>query len=155
MAACTSRAAALMSRLRSNCSVIPVAPSVLADVISLTAAIRPNWRSSGVATADAMVSGLAPGNPALTEIVGKSTCGSGDTGSKRKAAMPDSASAIASNVVATGLRMNGSEIFIASLRRNQFRSRAFLGPPRETPCQAIEPQINHGSRVERQQLAKD
>ena len=40
-------------------------------------AMRPNWRSSGVATEEAMVSGLAPGKLRPTEIVGKSTCGSG------------------------------------------------------------------------------
>ena len=39
-----------------------------------------------------MVSGLAPGSDADTEIVGKSTCGSGDTGNRRKAAAPASAS---------------------------------------------------------------
>ncbi len=55
-------------------------PSVLEEVISVTAAMRPNWRSSGVATEDAIVSGLAPGRAALTEMVGKSTCGSGETG---------------------------------------------------------------------------
>jgi hypothetical protein len=43
--------------------------------------MRLNWRSSGVATAEAMVSGLAPGRFADTCIVGKSTCGSGETGS--------------------------------------------------------------------------
>src|SRR5579872_3247426 len=102
MAAWTSRAAALMSRFRSNCRVIPVAPNVLAEVISLTAAMRPNWRSRGVAMAEAMVSGLAPGRPAFTEIVGKSTWGRGETGRRRKAATPDRASAMASNVVATG-----------------------------------------------------
>ena len=42
-----------------------------------------NCRSSGVATADAMVSGLAPGRPADTEIVGKSTSGRSLTGSAR------------------------------------------------------------------------
>ena len=83
MAACTSRAAASMSRFRSNCSVMLVDPRALDEVISVTAAIRPNWRSSGVATDDAMVSGLAPGKPAFTEMVGNSTCGSGDTGSSR------------------------------------------------------------------------
>ncbi len=36
-------------------------PSVLDEVISVTAAMRPNCRSSGVATEEAMVSGLAPG----------------------------------------------------------------------------------------------
>ena len=38
-----------------------------------------------------MVSGLAPGRLALTEMVGKSTCGSGETGSKRNATAPASA----------------------------------------------------------------
>ena len=38
---------------------------------------------SGVATADAMVSGLAPGNPAVTWMVGKSTLGNCATGSCR------------------------------------------------------------------------
>src|SRR5580692_3759478 len=72
MAACTSRAAALMSRSRSNCMVIDVEPSALAELISVIPAMRPNCLSSGVATAEAIVSGLAPGNAALTEIVGKS-----------------------------------------------------------------------------------
>ncbi len=69
-----------MLRLRSNCKVTLVEPSELVEVISVTPAMRPNWRSSGVATEDAMVSGLAPGRLAPTLIVGKSTCGSGDTG---------------------------------------------------------------------------
>ncbi len=72
-----------MFRFKSNCSVIEVEPSWLAEVISVMPAMRPNWRSSGVATDEAIVSGLAPGRIALTEIVGKSTCGSGDTGSTR------------------------------------------------------------------------
>ena len=87
---------------------------MLDEVISVTAAMRPNWRSSGVATEDAMVSGLAPGRPALTEMVGKSTCGSGETGRRRNATAPASAMATVSSVVATGLRMNGSEIFMRS-----------------------------------------
>src|ERR1035441_407094 len=40
-------------------------------------AMRPNCRSSGVATEEAIVSGLAPGRAAPTEINGKSICGSG------------------------------------------------------------------------------
>ena len=40
-------------------------------------------RSSTVATAEAMVSGLAPGNSAVIWIDGKSTFGSVDTGSSR------------------------------------------------------------------------
>ena len=81
MAAWTSRAAASTSRSRANCRVTLVEPSVLTDVISASPAIRPKRRSSGVATAEAMVSGLAPGSPALTLTVGKSTRGSGATGS--------------------------------------------------------------------------
>jgi hypothetical protein len=88
MAACTSRAAASMLRLRSNCNVILHEPSELDEVISVTEAMRPNWRSSGVATEEAMVSGLAPGRLALTEMVGKSTCGSGATGSSPNAVAP-------------------------------------------------------------------
>ena len=56
-------------------------PSELSDVISVTPAIRPNRRSSGIATAVAIVVGLAPGRLAPTLIVGKSTRGSGATGS--------------------------------------------------------------------------
>src|SRR6266481_5895298 len=61
-AACTSLAAALMSRSKSNCSVIPVFPNWLDDVICVMPATRPNCRSSGVARDEATVSGLAPGN---------------------------------------------------------------------------------------------
>jgi hypothetical protein len=88
MAACTSRAAASMLRFRSNCRVMLVDPRLLDEVISVTDAMRVNWRSSGVATDEAMVSGLAPGKPACTEIVGKSTCGRGDTGKIRNATAP-------------------------------------------------------------------
>jgi hypothetical protein len=81
IAAWTSRAAASTLRPRLNCSVIDVIPSELADVISVTPAMRPNCRSSGVATDEAIVSGLAPGSAALTMTVGNSTSGSGATGS--------------------------------------------------------------------------
>ena len=112
MAACTSRAAALMSRFKSNCSVTLEDPRLLDEVISVTDAMRVNWRSSGVATEEAMVSGLAPGKPADTETVGKSTWGSGDTGRSRKATAPAKVMAMTRSVVATGLRMKGSEIFM-------------------------------------------
>jgi hypothetical protein len=59
-----------------------------------------------------MVSGLAPGKPAFTEMVGNSTCGSGDTGSSRYAAAPANVIATTRSVVATGFRMKGSAIFI-------------------------------------------
>src|ERR1043166_7997614 len=81
--------------------------------MSVTPAIHPNWRSSGIATADAMVSGLAPGSAACTWMVGNSTCGIGATGKRRKPSTPAIASAAVSRVVATGLRMNGAEMFMA------------------------------------------
>src|SRR5579864_2987434 len=101
-----------MSRFRSNCRVILVWPRVLDEVISVTEAMRPNWRSSGVATDEAMVSGLAPGNCAPTEMVGKSTCGRGETGRRRKATAPAKARAIVRSVVPIGLRMKGSEMLM-------------------------------------------
>jgi hypothetical protein len=83
MAACTSRAAPLMSRDRSNCSTTRVEPTPEREVISLTPAMVPRWRSSGAATVDAIVEGLAPGRLACTMMVGKSTWGSGATGSMK------------------------------------------------------------------------
>ena len=66
MAACTSRAAPSMSRDRSNCRVMRELPTVLDDVISVTPAIEPRRRSSGVVTLVATVSGDAPGSDAVT-----------------------------------------------------------------------------------------
>ena len=86
-------------------------PRLLDEVISVTDAMRVNWRASGVATDEAMVSGLAPGKPADTETVGKSTWGRGDTGRSRKATAPAKVMAMRRSVVATGLRIKGSEIF--------------------------------------------
>ena len=56
-------------------------PSELIEVIESMPAMVVNWFSSGVATEDAMVSGLAPGRLAVTCIVGKSTLGRSLTGS--------------------------------------------------------------------------
>jgi hypothetical protein len=53
-----------MLRDRSNCKVMRELPTVLEEVISLTPAIAPNLRSSGVVTLVATVSGEAPGNDA-------------------------------------------------------------------------------------------
>ncbi len=78
-------------------------------------AMWPNCRSSGVATDEAMISALAPGRLAETEIVGKSTCGSGETGSTLKAIPPAMAIAAVSRVVATGRRMKGAERFMLHL----------------------------------------
>src|ERR1035437_10098315 len=95
--------------------VTDVLPSVLAEVISVTPAIWPNCRSRGVATDDAIMAALAPGKLALTEIVGKSTSGRGDTGSTSYATAPARAIATVSSVVATGRRMKGAEIFMPAL----------------------------------------
>src|SRR5881396_1870238 len=73
IAAWTSWAAASMFRSRVNCSVMLVLPRFDEEVIWSTPAIVENCFSSGVATADAIVSGLAPGRLAFTVIVGKST----------------------------------------------------------------------------------
>ena len=79
-----------------------VDPKELVEVISVTPAILPKERSSGVATVAAIVSGLAPGRLADTEIVGKSTCGKGETGSSVNAVMPANTVAIINRVVAIG-----------------------------------------------------
>ena len=70
-----------MLRLRSNWIVIAVEPSELVEVIWAMPGICASCRSSGCATEDAMVSGLAPGSDPETWMVGKSTCGNGATGS--------------------------------------------------------------------------
>src|SRR5689334_17786145 len=80
IAAWTSCAAESICRLRSNWITIVVAPSTLVDVICVMPAIWPNWRSSGAATEDAIVSALAPDRPTETWMVGKSTWGRGATG---------------------------------------------------------------------------
>src|SRR5215472_15606687 len=68
--ACTSCDAASILRSSENCNVMLVEPSVLVDVIWSTPAIVVNCFSRGVATAEAIVSGLAPGSDALTDTVG-------------------------------------------------------------------------------------
>ena len=61
------------------------------------------------------MSALEPGSDAWTLIVGKSTCGSGETGSTRNATIPAISTATVSSVVATGRRMNGAEMFTRAL----------------------------------------
>src|SRR5262245_30841173 len=102
-----------MFRFRSNCKVMLVEPRELVDVISVTPAMRLNCRSNGVATEEAMVSGLPPGKLAWTEIVGKSICGSGETGNTPYATAPASAIAAVSRTVATGRSMNGEDMLIS------------------------------------------
>ena len=74
-----------MLRLRSNCSVMLVLPCELVELIESRPAMVENCFSSGSATDDAIVSGLAPGRLALTWMVGKSTVGRSLTGSSRYA----------------------------------------------------------------------
>ena len=83
MAACTSCAAPSTERSRLNCSVICVRPSELDEVIESIPAMVESCCSSGVATDEAIVSGLAPGRFALMLIVGKSMFGRSLTGSVR------------------------------------------------------------------------
>ena len=89
-----------------------------------------------MATEEAIVSGLAPGRLADTEMVGKSTCGSADTGSNGQATMPTSRMPAISNEVAIGRRTNGAEMLtlgsaLAPLNPKSLRSH---GPP---PTRAI------------------
>ena len=59
-----------MFRSSANCSVIDVFPSALDEVMVSRPEMDDSCFSSGVATAEAMVSGLAPGRLADTEITG-------------------------------------------------------------------------------------
>jgi hypothetical protein len=86
--------------------VIEVLPSALVEVISMMPGTPVSCVSSGVATADAMVSALAPGRLALTRMVGNSASGRGATGNRGNAATPSSITASVSSVVATGCRTN-------------------------------------------------
>ena len=63
--------------------MIEVWPSEETEVISVTPAIVPSWRSSGAATVAAMIAGSAPGRLAETRMVGSSTFGMLATGRKR------------------------------------------------------------------------
>src|SRR4029077_12379240 len=115
IAACTSRAAPSALRLKSNCKTMDVPPSELDEVICVMPAIRPNMRSRGAATAEAIVSGLAPGSWGDTCIVGYATSGKEATGVEGKATKAASNSAVVSSEVAIGRLINGAEIFIANL----------------------------------------
>ncbi len=70
IAACTSCAAASMSRSRVKVSTIEVEPWLDEEVIESMPAIVENCFSSGVATAEAIVSGSAPESEARTCTVG-------------------------------------------------------------------------------------
>src|ERR1051326_6882574 len=109
--ACTSCAAASILGSGESGIVIEHEPSPDVDVMLSMPAIVENCFSSGVATADAIVSGLAPGRRAFTVIVGKPTVGKSLTGRRTYALMPKNRIPAITSTVVTGRRMNSSEKF--------------------------------------------
>ena len=95
-----------MLRLRSNCSVMLVLPCWLVELMLVRPAIVANCFSSGSATADAIVSGLAPGS-AGADLDGREVDGRqvADTGSCRYAIAPNTRMPSMSSVVVTGRLM--------------------------------------------------
>src|SRR5580692_5328889 len=112
-----------MLRFKSNCNVMLVDPNALVEVICDSPEICANCVSSGVATDEAMVSGLAPGKFADTEMVGKSTCGSGATGNSGKTTRPTRKIPPINSEVAIGLRTNGSEMLMMPWTLLRYRAR--------------------------------
>ena len=129
--ACTSCAAASMLRSSANWIVICVDPRFEIDVMLSMPAIVENCFSSGVATADAIVSGLAPGSDAETWIVGKSTVGRSLTGRRRYAVIPNTTRPSMNSTVVTGRRMNSAERFIRRFPRPV--------PPTAAPPASVAP----------------
>ena len=91
-----------------------VLPCELVELIELRPAIVANCFSSGSATADAIVSGLAPGRPAFTWMVGKSTVGRSLTGSSRYAITPKTTMPSMMSVVVIGRLMKRAARFMAA-----------------------------------------
>jgi hypothetical protein len=89
-----------------------VDPSEFEEVIESMPAMEVNWRSSGVATAEAIVAGLAPGREAEMVSVGKSTFGKSLTGSARYDIRPNTAMPSISRLVAIGLSIKMREKFM-------------------------------------------
>src|SRR5262249_45188821 len=94
-------------------------------------------------------------------MVGKSTCGSGDTGSWKNEIAPAAASPNVSSVVATGRRMKGVEMLMAAAsswpRALRRRRAGCAAEPRRQP---VEPQVDHrrgeqGEHLAEQQPADD
>src|SRR3954470_4788534 len=89
--------------------VIWVAPCAEDDDIEEMPAMVESWRSMMPATEAAMVSALAPGRVAVTLMVGKSTRGSAEAGSRRKPKMPNAMIDAVISVVMTGRRIQRSQ----------------------------------------------
>ncbi len=83
IAACTSCAAASMSRLVSNIRNTMLRPSLLLERMVPMPGTWPRWRSSGAVTVAAMVSASAPMLLACTKITGIDRFGSAATPSRR------------------------------------------------------------------------
>src|ERR1700687_1489416 len=101
--------------------VMPVCPREFVDGIESMPAIVENCFSSGVATEDAIVSGLAPGRDALTRMVGKSTLGRSLTGSNWYAKNPNTKKAAMTNVVIMGRWIKSSERLKVRLRPERWQ----------------------------------
>ena len=87
-------------------------PCAETDDIDEMPAMVESWRSMTPATEAAMVSALAPGNVAVTAMVGKSTRGSADTGSRRNPNIPNAMIDAVISVVMTGRRIQSSDSVI-------------------------------------------
>src|SRR3954447_2915830 len=93
--------------------VMAVVPCDELDDIEEMPAMVESCRSMMPATDAAIVSALAPGRVAVTAMVGKSTRGSADTGSRRKPKTPNAMIDAVMSVVITGRRIQSSERVIA------------------------------------------
>ena len=101
----------------------------------------------------AITSGLAPARFADTLIVGKSTCGSGATGSEKNAAIPASARPIVSRIVRDRPPDEGCRQVHGALP-GRCRGRAHApAAPRERLLAAIEIEVDDRGGEHRQQLA--
>ncbi len=114
-AACTSAAAASMSRLGSNSSEICVSPWMLVELLVTRPGMEENCFSSGVATDEAMLSGLAPARLAPTWIVGVSYLGSAEIGKFAQQITPATTALIQNSRVAIGRWRQAWEMFIEPL----------------------------------------
>src|SRR5262249_21677032 len=82
------------------------------EVIVSRPAIIEKLFSRGVATAAAIVSGLAPGSAAVARRVGRATLGRSLTGSGRYGTDPNSAIAAIRRLVAIGRSIKVDEVFM-------------------------------------------
>src|SRR5690242_7113439 len=124
--------------------VMLVEPSEFVEVIESMPAMVENCFSRGVATEEAIVSGLAPGREAFTWMVGKSTFGRSLTGSNRYAKMPKIKIAAMTSVVMIGRLMKVSEMLTGRLpgatERRELRPRWLAPCFAQRPCCYARPE---------------